>query len=158
VAYSCPVASTCGTIQRSTFYTRADATGIATWGNQFSVSDPEWVTNDRTILFGGAGSQVDLDQLDSGQNYNFKNWFNEPDDTGDGELSRNGRNLVTTYNYGPDLTIVFWSVAGNAATEWPPPRRSTPASSAIPTSTTATRRGPRTRCRWPTRPRTASAR
>jgi hypothetical protein len=124
VAYSCPVASTCGTIQRSTFYTRADATPnatpIATWGNQFSVSDPEWITNDRTIVFGGAGSQVDFDDLDSGADYNYKNWFNDLEDMGDGELARNGRNLATTYSYGSDLTIVFWSAAGPVTSGAPP--------------------------------------
>src|SRR4051794_15090177 len=65
VSYSCPVASTCGTIQRSTFYTRADATPDATpitqWGNQFGVSDPEFITNDRALAFGGYGSQVVID-------------------------------------------------------------------------------------------------
>src|SRR5689334_4980836 len=46
VASSCPVASTCGSVQRSTFYTDANvttATPIATYGNQFSVSSPSWV-------------------------------------------------------------------------------------------------------------------
>jgi len=116
VANSCPVASTCGSTQRSTFYTRADAspdaTPIAVYGNQFSVSDPEWVTNDRAIVFGGAGSQVDLDDLDSGEDYNYAHWFDNPEDTGDGELSRDGRSLVTTYNYGENTTINFWAVAG----------------------------------------------
>ena len=46
VANSCPVASTCGSIQRSTFYTdAAGPTPVETYGNQFGVSDPEWVTN-----------------------------------------------------------------------------------------------------------------
>ena len=43
VANSCPVGSTCGTIQRSIFYTDANvttATPIDTYGNQFSVSSP----------------------------------------------------------------------------------------------------------------------
>ena len=43
-AYSCPVASSCGSVQRSTFYTHADvteATPIDTYGNQLSVGDPE---------------------------------------------------------------------------------------------------------------------
>src|SRR4051812_2457352 len=45
VAYSCPVASSCGSVQRSTYYTDAnvtEATPVSVYGNQFSVSDPEW--------------------------------------------------------------------------------------------------------------------
>src|SRR4051794_4162323 len=77
VAYSCPVASNRGTIQRSTFYTDAnvtEATPISTYGNQFSVSDPEWVSNSRTLVFGGFGRQVALDDLDAGD-YNSKPWM-----------------------------------------------------------------------------------
>jgi hypothetical protein len=124
VANSCPVASSCGVLQRSTFYTRADvspdATPIAVYGNQFSVSDPEWVTNDRTLVFGGAGSHVNFDDLNSGEDYNYAHWFDNPEDTGDGELSRDGRNLVTTYSYGDTTTINFWAVSGDVEHGAPP--------------------------------------
>ncbi|MES1193979.1 MAG: hypothetical protein ABUM26_06600, partial [Solirubrobacterales bacterium] len=124
VANSCPVASSCGTLQRSTFYTRADAspdaTPIAVYGNQFSVSDPEWVTDDRTIVFGGSGHHVNFDDLDSGEDYNYAHWFDNSEDTGDGELSRNGRNLVTTYSYGDTTTINFWAVTGDVQHGAPP--------------------------------------
>lgn len=124
VANSCPVASSCGVLQRSTFYTRADAspdaTPIAVYGNQFSVSDPEWVTNDRAIVFGGSGSHVNFDDLDSGEDYNYAHWFDNPEDTGDGELSRNGRNLVTTYSYGDNTKIYFWAVSGDVQHGAPP--------------------------------------
>ena len=125
VAYSCPVASTCGTVQRSTFYTRADATPdatpIAQWGNQYSVSDPEWVTNDRALNFGGAGSHVNVDDLDSGADYSQKNWFNGPEDLGDGELSRDGTRLVTTWSYGSNLRVAFWAVSGDVRSGMPAP-------------------------------------
>jgi hypothetical protein len=114
LAYSCPVASTCGSIQRSTFYTRADvteATPIDVWGNQFSVSDPSWVTNDRTLVSGGAGSQVDVDDLGGGD-YSFVNWLNPPTDEGDPELSRDGRHLATTYDYGDNTRLRFYAVDG----------------------------------------------
>src|SRR3954447_9679496 len=66
VANSCPVASSCGTIQRSVFYTEAnvtEATPHTVYGNQFSVSSPSWVTNSRTLVSGGYGSQVAIDDL-----------------------------------------------------------------------------------------------
>jgi hypothetical protein len=123
VANSCPVASTCGVVQRSTFYTRADATPdatpISTWGNQFSVSDPEWVTNDRTLVFGGATHMVNFDDLDSGEDYNYKHWFDGTEDTGDGELSRDGTRLATTFSYGDNLKILFYKVTGDARTSIP---------------------------------------
>src|SRR3954447_318088 len=77
VASSCPVASTCGTIQRSTFYTEAgvtDATPISVYGNQFGSSDPEWVTNTRTLVLGGYGRQLAIDDLDAGD-YNATPWM-----------------------------------------------------------------------------------
>jgi hypothetical protein len=123
VANSCPAGSTCGVVQRSTFYTRADAspdaTPISTWGNQFSVSDPEWVTNDRTLVFGGATHMVNFDDLDSGEDYNYKHWFDGAEDTGDGELSRDGSRLATTYSYGANLKMFFYKVTGDVKTSIP---------------------------------------
>ncbi|MGD9571255.1 MAG: hypothetical protein AB7V62_05175 [Thermoleophilia bacterium] len=127
IAYSyvsnpCPVASSCGTIQRSTFYTRADvadATPHDVWGNQFGVSDPEWVTNDRALVFGGYGSQVSIDDLGPGD-YSHVAWLTPNADQGDGELSRDGTRLATTYDYGDDTLIAFFAVTGDLRTGPPP--------------------------------------
>ncbi len=122
VANSCPVASTCGTTQRSTFYTRADvteATPITQWGNQFSVSDPEWVTNSRILVFGGAGSQVSIDDLGPGD-YSHKAWLTPNADQGDGELSRDGKRLVTTFFYGKDKLIAWFATTGDPRTDAAP--------------------------------------
>jgi hypothetical protein len=116
VAGSCPVASSCGTTQRSTFYTEANvtqATPHTTWGNQFSVSDPEWVGNDRTLVFGGAGSHVNVDTLDAGD-YNHANWFNaDGKDLGDGELARDGRRLALIFDYGANTQMLFMHGPGH---------------------------------------------
>jgi hypothetical protein len=130
VGTSCPVASSCGGVQRSTFYTRADVTQATphdVWGNQFGVSDPEWITNDRALVFGGSGSQVSIDDLGGGD-YSFVPWLRPNADQGDGELSRDGRRLATTMFYGQDLTLAFFAVTGDA-TQGPPPT-ATPACSA----------------------------
>jgi len=122
VAYSCPVASTCGSIQRSVFYTHADvttATPISVYGNQHSVSNPEWVTNSRTLVFGGYGRQVAIDDLDAGD-YNSKPWMVPNGDMGDGEVSRDGKRLAVTTDYGPNTKLAFYAVTGNVATEFPP--------------------------------------
>jgi hypothetical protein len=124
IANSCPVASTCGTIQRSSFYTDANATPNATpierWGNDFSVSDAEWVTNSRVVNFGGAGSQVNFDDLDNGVDYSHQNWFNGVEDIGDGEISRDGKKLATTYSYGANQSVAFWAVEGDVKSGMPP--------------------------------------
>jgi hypothetical protein len=49
-------------------------TGLSTYGNQFGVSDPEWVTNSNTLVFGGYGSQVSIDDLGPGD-YSQKPWM-----------------------------------------------------------------------------------
>jgi hypothetical protein len=124
IANSCPVASTCGTIQRSSFYTEATATPNATpierWGNDYSVSDAEWVTNARVVNFGGAGSQVNFDDLDGGQDYSHQHWFDGVEDIGDGEISRDGRKLATTYSYGENQSLAFWAVEGDVKSGMPP--------------------------------------
>ena len=121
-SYSCPVASTCGSIQRSVFYTHADvteATPISVYGNQHSVSNPEWVTNSRTLVFGGYGRQVAIDDLDAGD-YNAKPWMVPNGDMGDGEVSRDGKRLAVTMDYGANTKLAFFAVSGNVATEFPP--------------------------------------
>ena len=122
VAYSCPVASTCGSVQRSTFYTAANvtqATPYTVYGNQFSVSNPEWVTNSRTLVFGGYGRQVAIDDLDAGD-YNSKPWMVPDHDMGDGEVTRDGTKLAATTSYGENLRITFYVVNGDVKTAFPP--------------------------------------
>ncbi len=79
VEVNCPVASTCGSVQRSTFYTHVDsdtATPVERYGNQYGVSQPEWLGNDRALVFGGAYKQVNIDTVDSGD-YNYSLWFSK---------------------------------------------------------------------------------
>jgi hypothetical protein len=120
VANSCPVGSTCGTIQRSTLYTSATGeTPVSTYGNQFGVSDPEWVTNSRTLVFGGYGSQVSIDDLGPGD-YSQKPWMTPDFDMGDGEATRDGKRLAVTYDYGANKKLAFFAVTGDLKTETPP--------------------------------------
>lgn len=123
VAGACPAASSC-TLQRSTFYTRADvttATPIDVWGNQYGVADPEWVTDQRTLVFGGHGSQVSIDDLGPGD-YSQVPWVTPEDDMGDGEVTRDGRRLAVTSSYGSDQTLRLFAVDGDVRTQLPPPQ------------------------------------
>ncbi|MDA0167714.1 hypothetical protein OJ998_01345 [Solirubrobacter taibaiensis] len=121
LAYSCPVASSCGSIQRSVFYTDAGvttATPHSVYGNQHSVSNPEWVTNSRTLVFGGYGRQVAIDELDAGD-YNSVPWMVPNGDMGDGELTRDGRKLAVTSDYGDNLKLTFFAVTGTVGGAYP---------------------------------------
>ena len=112
MANSCPVASTCGSTQRSVFYTDpgvTTATPHSVYGNQHSVSNPEWVNNSRTLVFGGFGRQVAIDDLDAGD-YNSRPWMVPNGDMGDGELTRDGTKLAVTSDYGANLKLTFFAV------------------------------------------------
>ena len=95
------------------------ATPHSVYGNQHSVSNPEWVTNSRTLVFGGYGRQVAIDDLDAGD-YNAKPWMVPNGDMGDGEVSRDGKRLAVTKDYGANTKLAFYAVSGNVATEFPP--------------------------------------
>ena len=120
-SFSCPPASSCGA-QRSTFYTHADvttATPIDTYGNQFGVSNPEWVSNSRTLVFGGYGRQVSIDDLGPGD-YSHVPWMMPNGDMGDGEITRDGKRLAVTSDYGENTKISFFAVSGDVMNGAPP--------------------------------------
>lgn len=122
VSGSCPPGNGCS-LQKSTFYTRADvttATPIEVWGNQYGVHNPEWVNNDRALVFGGAGSQVSIDDLGPGD-YSQVPWMTPNTDMGDGEVTRDGKRLAVTYSYGTDMTMQLFAVNGDVRSELPPP-------------------------------------
>lgn len=120
---SCPVASSCGG-RNSTFYTYSDRpTPVSTFGNQFNIGEPSFVSNNRALAFGGAGRHVNLDDLGGGDE-SAGLWFNDGDnlDLGDGELSRQNDRLVTLRDYGDDQFIQIYGVtSGNPAVDDPGP-------------------------------------
>ena len=96
------------------FYTSStDGTPHSVYGNQHSVSNPEWVTNSRTLVFGGYGRQVAIDDLDAGD-YNSRPWMVPNGDMGDGELTRDGTKLAVTSDYGENLKLTFFAVTQRA--------------------------------------------
>ncbi|MDQ8044623.1 MAG: hypothetical protein AAGC46_08325 [Solirubrobacteraceae bacterium] len=124
VQNSCSNGSTCGTIQRSTFYTYEnvnDATPQSLFGEQFSVSDPEWMTNDRVVVTGGYGTGLSFDDLAGGGDSSFTHWVPWPDkDVNDAEVSRDGSRLVMVWDYGQNTELMFSSIAGNPLTSATP--------------------------------------
>ena len=120
-SFECPPGASCGA-RFATAYTAADhftapeATGTTYFRNT------SWVTNSRTLQFGGFGSQVNLHDVGAGS---AKHWFDDSDttdpstDLGDGEANRQGTDFAVVRGYG-DSTYVIWYPA-------PDPRTGTPA-------------------------------
>jgi hypothetical protein len=76
------------------------------------------VTNNRTLVFGGFGRQVAIDDLGPGE-YDSQPWMVPNGDMGDGELSRDGRRFAAVSDYGANTTIAFYSVTGDVKTTVP---------------------------------------
>jgi WD40-like Beta Propeller Repeat len=110
---SCPPAAPCGTRQ-VLLYSYADhATPVSTFGQQSNRRNPSWVDGNRILLFGGAGSQVNLDSPGGG-NDDAVHWFDdeEMEDLDDGELSRQGDRLALLRSYGSNLHLAIFHVDG----------------------------------------------
>jgi hypothetical protein len=120
---TCPPASTCPSEQHSVLYTDASPAGAGatphtTYGQQVGRRDPSFVTNGRSLVFGGSGAQVNLDDLGGGDGSNTV-WFNGNADFSDGELSRDGTRLAVNVGYGADTRIGFFRVNGDPRTTTP---------------------------------------
>jgi hypothetical protein len=115
--YSCPVAADC-TARTTTVYSWADRlTKSDELGYELNVQSPQWVSDDRVLVFGGAGSSVNFDAPGTGD-YDHVHWFDDPDheDLADGELSPQGDRLATLRSYGSNLHLQIWRVADTTAT------------------------------------------
>ena len=107
--YSCLPGASCGTRQM-TVYSHADRAEAL--GHEFSLTNPEWVTNGSVLGFSGWGNQVNFDQPGSGD-YDAKHWFDDGEtDLTDGELSRQGDRLALLRNYGDNLHLQLYAVNG----------------------------------------------
>lgn len=128
VGYSCPVAADCAA-RGVTAYTAADRfTPAAAAGAPYRWQ-PSWVTNTRTLVFGGYLGQVNLH--DVGQPAEA-HWFDDEElhptnltDLNDGELSRDGSKLALVRGYagnefGNRPRIITYRVNGTAQSGPPP--------------------------------------
>lgn len=110
--YSCPPAASCGARQ-VLLYSDADRlTPVSAFGQQTNRRNPSWVDGNRILLFGGAGSQVNLDSPGGG-NDDAVHWFDdgEMEDLDDGELSRQGDRLALLRSYGSNLHLAIFHVS-----------------------------------------------
>jgi hypothetical protein len=112
---SCPVGASCGARAATGYVT---ATGDSLPGNLY-LSNPSWVGNSRTLVFGGYLHQVNTHDLGAAEDVH---WFDDyevvgqPDatDLGDGELSAQGDKLALVRSYGSDTHITWYTTDGAA--------------------------------------------
>ena len=112
----------------ATGYTAADRlTDPAPRGTTY-FNAPSWVGNNRTLQGGGYGSQVMIDDLGAAEP---AHWFDDGDiywpstDLGQPDLAPDGRHLAVLRGYGEETSIMWYVVAGNAASG-PAPATPTP--------------------------------
>jgi hypothetical protein len=107
--YSCLPGASCGTRQM-TVYSPSDRADSL--GHEFSLTNPEWVTNGSVLGFSGWGNQVNFDQPGSGD-YDAAHWFDDGEtDLTDGELSKQGDRLALLRNYGSNTHLQIYAVSG----------------------------------------------
>jgi hypothetical protein len=112
VNVSCPVGASCGARAATGYIT---ATGSPLPGNLY-LSNPSWVGNSRTLVFGGYLHQVNTHDLGAAEDVH---WFDDHEivgqesstDLGDGELSAQGDKLALVRGYGAD-THIMWYTTG----------------------------------------------
>jgi WD40-like Beta Propeller Repeat len=112
VSASCPVGASCGARAATGYIT---STGAQLPGNLY-LSNPSWVGNTRTLVFGGYLHQVNTHDLGAAEDVH---WFDDHEivgqenstDLGDGELSPQGDKLALVRGYGSD-THIMWYTTG----------------------------------------------
>jgi hypothetical protein len=110
---SCPPGASCGARAATGYVTAA---GEPLPGNLY-LSNPSWVSDTRTLLFGGYLHQVNTHDLGAAEDVH---WFDDQDvvgqehstDLGDGELSRAGDRLALVRGYGSDTHIMWYTTNG----------------------------------------------
>jgi hypothetical protein len=87
------------------------ADGKQEFGYEFSLTAPEWISNNAIIGFGGYGKNVMFDTPNSGD-YDAKTWFNDPSDRdiAEGELSRQRDRLAVLRDYGENYHLMIYKV------------------------------------------------
>jgi hypothetical protein len=122
--YACPVGVDCGA-RTVTAYSAADHLTAPEASGTTYLRDPSWVTNTRTLQFGGYTHQVNVQDVDQPTDVH---WFDDHDvvgqanatDLGDGELNPQGTMLALVRGYGGSASVVWYDVSGDALHGLPP--------------------------------------
>jgi hypothetical protein len=112
--YSCPIGADC-TARTATGYMSTDPAVPAQSFGHVYLSNPSWVGESRTLVFGGYLHQVNVHDLGQPQDVH---WFDDQDtdpddstDLGDGELNRQGDKLAVVRGYGSTAHVRWYHVA-----------------------------------------------
>jgi hypothetical protein len=113
-SYGCPVGVSCGARQALLYSFSDKETPKETFGQQYNLRNPSWVSNERVLMFGGYGQQVNFDSPGGGDDDKV-HWFDDGDeDLGDGELSRQGNRFAAIRSYGSNTHLQIYAVDGDA--------------------------------------------
>ncbi len=112
-SYECPAGASCGA-RSATSYTAADRYTLPVHSGSSYFRDTSWVTNSRTLQFGGYGSQVNIHDVGAAVT---KHWFDDSDtsdpstDLGDGEATRQGTDFAVIRGYGDSTHLIWYPTA-----------------------------------------------
>ena len=112
-SYECPSGASCGA-RSATSYTAADRYTLPVYSGSSYFRDTSWVTNSRTLQFGGYGSQVNYHDVGAAVTHH---WFDDSDtsdpstDLGDGEATRQGTDFAVIRGYGDSTHLIWYPTA-----------------------------------------------
>ena len=126
--YSCPVGADCGGRVTMGYMPSSGSAAPEQYAAPIYLSNPSWVSNSRTLAFGGFGHQVNTHDLGAGTT--DVHWFDDHEldydhdgvadgmgnstDLGDGELNRQGDKIALIHGYGDSTHLVWASVSAGA--------------------------------------------
>ena len=124
--YSCPAGASCGARETMGYMPASGTRAPADYAGSIYLGDPSWVTNSRTLAFGGYDHQVNIHDLGAGTT--DRHWFDDWEvvgqenatDLDDGELNRQGTKLALVRSYGAGTHLMWYAVNGNAQSGEPP--------------------------------------
>lgn len=117
--YSCPVALPCGVRLATGYLSTARPTAARYATSLYGM--PSWIGNTRTLQT-GTTSTVELQDITAPSTHWFYDgdYANPPDDLSDGELSDDGHQLAVVRGWGDHMTVLWYTVNGDATTGAPP--------------------------------------
>ena len=119
--YSCPPGASCGARQVTGYMPTSGTKPHTDYAGNIYVGEPSWVSNTRTLLFGGFNHQVNVHDLGPGTTE--QHWFDDHElvgldnstDLGDGEMNRQATKLALIRGYGADTHLMWYSTSGPPA-------------------------------------------
>jgi hypothetical protein len=118
--YSCPAGADCTGRQTMGYMPTSGTKPASDYGDGIYVGNPSWVSNTRTLAFGGFNHQVNTHDLGPGTAdvHWFDDWeivgMDNATDLDDGEVNAQGTKIALVRSYGDDTHLAWYSTNGPA--------------------------------------------